>query len=621
MANEFRHGSVGTELTQAEWEAVGSHILNSQATGDIIYAASSSQLSRLGKATDGNILQLASGLPAWTASPTIGSTSWANATHAHAASNSGGTLTTLGTIATGVWQATDVGVAYGGTGVSTLTANGVLIGNGTSAIASVDMSTKGHILIGDGSGNPQMLAIGTNDYVLTADSGETTGVKWAAAAAAAGSLTGSTLASGVTASSLTSLGTIATGVWQGTDVGVAYGGTGASTLTANGVLIGNGSSAIASVDMSTKGHVLVGDGSGNPQMLAIGTNDHVLTADSGETTGVKWAAASSTAAAGTLTGSTLASGVTASSLTSVGTIASDIQLNADLDFVGAQAITTTAGALTITPTTYSNFSSGSVYINETSNANQTVGLTVNQGANDDMILCFKSSDINTGMTTAPPNATVEVDDYASFEKMDPLSGGLIIESLAENAATGGLNFMLEAIGGGDSTATSTSARGLVEFYASLQDGSNGLADIANGGNVFTVRARSGGGDATRFIVKGDGELHAGNTTVGSISDAKDDVMLTRALDIERDGQGVKGLIRSKWDTFVRENRTDLYEAGVLGEDSDDGLLSIQGLAMLHNGAIWQQAVKLFEMAESLAKEFPQLEGRFKKAGILPQEAV
>ena len=56
MANEFRHGSVGTELTQAEWEAVGTHILNSQATGDIIYASSSSQLSRLGKASNGNIL-------------------------------------------------------------------------------------------------------------------------------------------------------------------------------------------------------------------------------------------------------------------------------------------------------------------------------------------------------------------------------------------------------------------------------------------------------------------------------------------------------------------------------------------------------------------------------------
>ena len=56
--------------------------------------------------------------------------------------------------------------------------------------------------------------------------------------AAAGTLTGSTLASGVTASSLTSVGTIATGVWQGTDVGVAYGGTGTSdgSITGTGAL-------------------------------------------------------------------------------------------------------------------------------------------------------------------------------------------------------------------------------------------------------------------------------------------------------------------------------------------------------------------------------------------------
>ena len=46
--------------------------------------------------------------------------------------------------------------------------------------------------------------------------------------AAAATLTGTTLNSGVTASSLTSVGTIATGVWNGTDIGVAHGGTGTS---------------------------------------------------------------------------------------------------------------------------------------------------------------------------------------------------------------------------------------------------------------------------------------------------------------------------------------------------------------------------------------------------------
>ena len=137
-----------------------------------------------------------------------------------------------------------------------------------------------------------------------------------------------------TLSNLTSVGTITTGVWQGTDVGVAYGGTGVSDFTANGVLIGNGSSAVAvTATMATKGHLMVGDGSGVPSMLAVGTDTHILTADSGEGTGVKWAAPAA-AAAGSLTGSTLASGVTASSLTSVGTLTS---LAISGDIISAEA--------------------------------------------------------------------------------------------------------------------------------------------------------------------------------------------------------------------------------------------------------------------------------------------
>ena len=57
-------------------------------------------------------------------------------------------------------------------------------------------------------------------------------------------LSGGALGSGVTSSSLTSVGTIATGTWQGTTVGVAYGGTGATTLT--GLIKGSGTSALTS---------------------------------------------------------------------------------------------------------------------------------------------------------------------------------------------------------------------------------------------------------------------------------------------------------------------------------------------------------------------------------------
>lgn len=37
MANEFKHASVGTDLSQAEWEAVATHIADGQTTGDILY--------------------------------------------------------------------------------------------------------------------------------------------------------------------------------------------------------------------------------------------------------------------------------------------------------------------------------------------------------------------------------------------------------------------------------------------------------------------------------------------------------------------------------------------------------------------------------------------------------
>ena len=51
--------------------------------------------------------------------------------------------------------------------------------------SSVAPAAKGDLVVGSATNDASILAVGTNDYVLTAASGEATGLKWAAAAGGA----------------------------------------------------------------------------------------------------------------------------------------------------------------------------------------------------------------------------------------------------------------------------------------------------------------------------------------------------------------------------------------------------------------------------------------------------
>ena len=69
--------------------------------------------------------------------------------------------------------------------------------------------------------------------------------------------------------SITGVGTLTSGVWQGSVVGVQYGGTGASTLTTRGVLYGNGTGALQATAAGTSGQFVIANGAGIPGFATL----------------------------------------------------------------------------------------------------------------------------------------------------------------------------------------------------------------------------------------------------------------------------------------------------------------------------------------------------------------
>jgi len=206
MANEFKHKDPGSTLTQDEYIASDGtgHVFDSQAQGDIMYADSATVLKNLAKdANDSRVL---------TNTGTSNNPAWAQVT-----------------LTTGVTGTLPVG--NGGSGATSLTDGGILLGSGTAAVTAMSVLADGEIVVGDGSTDPVALAAFSS-----------------------------------------STGTLK----------VASGGTGASSLTDKAVLISQdtGTDTVGSVALTTSGQLIIG-GSSGPQAatLSAGTNVTITVGD------------------------------------------------------------------------------------------------------------------------------------------------------------------------------------------------------------------------------------------------------------------------------------------------------------------------------------------------------
>jgi hypothetical protein len=184
--------------------------------------------------------------------------------------------------------------------------------NSDAAGAGVGSNQNGgiNILSSTGGNTVTLLVTGSDGGYLESSSGLSVATGKAFKVAGTDVLTATALGSTVVSSSLTSVGTIATGVWNGTVIGAAHGGTGqnfssstgfikvasgtfsavagidlttdvtgilpianggtgASSLTDGGILLGSGTAAITATAQPTNGQLLIGSTGVDPVLATL----------------------------------------------------------------------------------------------------------------------------------------------------------------------------------------------------------------------------------------------------------------------------------------------------------------------------------------------------------------
>jgi len=412
-------------------------------------------------------------------------------------------------------------------------------------------------------------------------------------------LSNNTLGSGVTSSSLTELGTITTGVWNGTAIGLAYGGTGLVGATDGKIVVADGSGAPVAVQAMTandgtfkhevggieadisaiaKGGLVAGSGTGSMAIRTVGSNNHVLTADSSEATGMKWAAAASGAV-------TALNNATANELVTVGSTTTELDAEANLTFDGSGDLEIGAGSSGDPRITFDINSTDEWTIGvDDSDSDKfkidtggTVGastqLSITSGG--DVVI---GGGLTTGSTSAlNSSGLVQVAAQTSITSLGTLTA-LDVDQINLNAST---LTITDSSDTGDKVTIETTTHGATTVTTTDDDATAAhLTFDVDGNMVFDAHTgiytfRDGTSDADILSIT---EGNSGDVTIKTITNAKDLIFTDNG-----DNEGFR----------ILDNAAGVKVAGTieLGHASDttiarasSGAITVEGTAVLLAGA-------------------------------------
>jgi len=227
---------------------------------------------------------------------------------------------------------------------------------------------------------------------------------------------------------------------------------------------------------------------------------------------------------------------------------------------------------------------GTVFLGDIANTKMTLGLTINQGGNDDEILALKSSDVAHGVTNV-----AETDTFFRIIKAVDTTGGAELVALTDGGAK--YAFDVRGIAAAVDTDKTTVANAPVKLVAQL---ANGVAPqpVSADGNLACIRNEG----TTRFIFDAEGSAHADVEWVAF--DDCDDIALLNALELEFDARKT---VTQEFGKMIGENKDLLQEAGIVNfyDDGPRAMVNWTRLNMLMVGALRQLGAKMGRYEQAL----------------------